>query len=103
MTAPDGTCVIGPSDNCLVTHSTIGQGNFKSVTIGDQIYRVRYSGPEDPLERFSITSVDPIVGQWKVEIVSTNGLIPSAHAAQDVFLQVKYRAENTSFVTISSK
>jgi len=103
VTAPDGTCVIGPSDNCLVTHSTIGQGNFKSVTIGDQIYRVRYSGPEDPLERFSITSVDPIVGQWKVEIVSTNGLIPSAHAAQDVFLQVKYRAENTSFVTISSK
>ncbi|HWY33770.1 MAG TPA: hypothetical protein VNX68_03940, partial [Nitrosopumilaceae archaeon] len=103
VTAPDGTCVIGPSDKCLVTHSTIGQGNFKSVTIGDQVYRVRYSGSESTLERFTITSVDAIVGDWKVEIVSQNEFVPSAHATQDVFMQVKYRAVETSFVTESSK
>ncbi len=103
VSAPDGTCVIGPSDKCIVTHSTIGQGNFKSVTIGDQIYRVRYTGQESTLERFTITSVDPIVGDWKVEIVSQNGPVPTAHATQDVFMQVKYRAQETSFVKETSK
>jgi len=103
VTAPDGTCVIGPSDNCLVTKSTIGQSNFKSVTIGDQIYRVRYAGSESTLERFTITSVDPIVGDWKVEIVSQNGFVPSAHATHDIFLQVKYKAVETSFVKETSK
>ncbi|MGH9909868.1 MAG: hypothetical protein ACRD32_04445, partial [Nitrososphaerales archaeon] len=56
--APDGTCVIGGSEECYVTQSTTGlQGHFKSITVGDQIYRVRYSGPDNPLERFSITSI----------------------------------------------
>jgi hypothetical protein len=104
VTAPDGTCVIGPSENCLVTHSTIGQGNFKSVTIGDQIYRVRYSGSESMLERFTITSVDPIVGDWKVDIISSpNGFVPSAHATQDVFMQIKYKGIETSFIKEISK
>jgi hypothetical protein len=104
VTAPDGTCVIGASDNCLVTQSTQElKGNFKSITIGDQIYRVRYSGPSSSLERFSITSVDPIVGHWNVEIDSQDGLVPQAHAMQDVFLKVKYRAQETAFITGTSK
>lgn len=38
--APDGTCVIGGSNNCLVKESTFGQrGNFMSITIGDQVLR----------------------------------------------------------------
>jgi hypothetical protein len=95
--APDGTCVIGGADNCLVTQSTFGlKGNFKSITIGDEVYRVRYSGLDSPLERFSITSVDPILGSWKVEIDSDNNLIPQVHAMEDVFLKVKYRAETPS-------
>jgi hypothetical protein len=98
--APDGTCVIGGADTCLVTQSTFGlKGNFKSITIGDEVYRVRYSGPDSPLERFSITSVDPILGSWKVEIDSDNNLIPQVHAMEDVFLKVKYRAQGTPFVT----
>jgi hypothetical protein len=99
VAAPDGTCVIGSSENCLVTHSTIGHGNFKSVTIGNQIYRVKYFDSDSSLERFTITSVDSIVGDWKVDIVSDNGLVPSAHATQDVFSQVKYSSIETSFVT----
>jgi hypothetical protein len=97
---PDGTCVIGGSQECHVSESTTGlPGNFKSVAIGNQIYRVRYSGSENPLERFSITSIDPIVGQWTVEIDSEDGLVPQAHAMKDQSFKVKYRAQETQFVS----
>ncbi|HEV2192917.1 MAG TPA: LamG-like jellyroll fold domain-containing protein [Nitrosopumilaceae archaeon] len=100
VVAPDGTCVIGGSNNCLVTGSTFGlPGQVKSITVGDQIYRVRYSGTDSPLERFSITSVDPIVGQWNTEIDSKQELLPMAHAMQDVFLKITFRPVETPFVT----
>jgi hypothetical protein len=100
VTTSDGTCIIGVDSDCLVTKSTLGlAGNFKTITVGDQIYRVRYSGPSDALERFSITSVDSMSGKWKVEIDSTNGLLPSAHAMDDVSLKVKYRAVELPFVS----
>jgi hypothetical protein len=100
VTSPDGTCVIGGDATCLVRDSTFGmRGNLKSVTIGDQIYRVRYSGPDSTLERFSITSVDPIVGKWKVEVVSQKDLVPHAEAASDVFLKIKYTAVQDRFMT----
>ncbi|MDE1845192.1 MAG: hypothetical protein KGI10_07690, partial [Thaumarchaeota archaeon] len=100
VTASDGTCVIGASDNCLVTKSTLGlAGNFKSVTIGDHIYRIRYTGPDDALERFSITSVDSMSGNWKVEIDSVNSMLPLAQAMDDVTLKVKYRAIELPFIT----
>ena len=101
--APDGTCVIGVSDKCLVTKSTLGLGgNTKTVTIGDQIFRVRYSGPDSPLERFSITSVDPIVGKWKVDIDSQDkGFVPQAHALDNVLLKVKYQDMDKTRITLS--
>ena len=102
VTAPDGTCVLGDSENCLVTQST-NVGKIKSITIGDQIFRVRYSGSDVPLERFSITSVDPIYGNWKVEVDSKTGLIPMADAMNDVVLKVKYNDVDTSRITIPSK
>ena len=101
--APDGICVIGGSEECLITQSTVGlPGSLKSVTIDNQIYRVRYLGPANPLERFSITSIDPILGQWQVEIDSEDGLIPQAHAMKDAFFKIKYRAQPTPFVSESS-
>jgi hypothetical protein len=100
VTASDGTCVIGAGNDCLVTKSTLGlAGNFKTVTVGDQVYRVRYTGADDPLERFSITSVDSMSGNWKVEIDSASSLLPMAHAMDDVYLKVKYRAVEMPFVT----
>jgi len=100
VTASDGTCVIGADNECLVTKSTLGlAGNFKTVTVGDQVYRVRYTGSDDPLERFSITSVDSMSGNWKVEIDSASSLLPMAHAMDDVSLKVKYRAVVLPFVT----
>ncbi len=92
VTAPDGTCVIGPSDNCLVKDSTFGMpGQIKSIVVGDQVYRVRYSGTSDPLERFSITSVDPIVGTWKVEIDSQVDLTPQTQIMETVPLKITFR------------
>ncbi|HXX06203.1 MAG TPA: hypothetical protein VEJ68_05200, partial [Candidatus Bathyarchaeia archaeon] len=100
VTAPDGTCVIGSANDCLVTSSTFGiPGQLKSITIGDQVFRVRYSGTDSTLERFSITSVDPIVGTWSVEIDSTADLLPQAQAMGDVFLKIKYEAIATPFVS----
>jgi hypothetical protein len=105
VTAPDGTCVIGAADNCLVTNSTLGlPGNFKTGIIGDQVFRIRYVGMDEGMERFSITSVDPITGSWHVAIVnSKQGLAYQAEAVSDVFVKIKYRDIDTSIITLTSK
>jgi hypothetical protein len=101
--APDGTCVIGKSGSCLVKESTVGnRGNTVSVELDGQIYRIRYSGSNSPLERFSITSIDPIVGTWSVTLESDEGVVPEAQALEDVQLKAKYRATYTKLVTVAS-
>lgn len=57
----------------------------KSITVGDQVYRVGYSGINDILEKFSVISVDPIVGAWKVEIDSKIDLAPQTHMLWTMF------------------
>ena len=100
VTAPDGTCVIGVSSQCLVQNSTLdAPGQIKSVTIGDQIYRVRYTGVNDTLERFSITSVDPIVGTWNVEIDSQIDLTPQTQMMDSTSLKVTYRPVEIPFLS----
>ncbi|HEX9845848.1 MAG TPA: hypothetical protein VGA92_05225, partial [Candidatus Nitrosotenuis sp.] len=103
IVAPDGTCIIGKSDPCLVSGSTAGfRGNSVNVDLDGQIYRIRYSGQDSPLERFSITSIDPIVGNWIVTLESDDGVIPEAHALEDVRLKVKYRANYIKLITTTS-
>ena len=103
VTAPDGSCVIGGTSDCLVTGSTTNRrGGIDSVIVDGQIYRVRYSGADNILERFSITSLDSVAGDWKVEIVSENGLISYAEAEAETMLTVKYRAESGGFVRVIS-
>ena len=102
VTAPDGTCVIGSDSKCLVTNSTMSLAHgTKIVTVDGQLYQVRYSGPNSPLERFSISSVDPIVGQWKVKIESQD---PAAESQfmNSVFLQIKYHAHDLHTITAES-
>jgi len=104
VVAPDGTCVIGQSESCLVKDSTAkNRGNTISVEIDGQVYRVRYSGQDSPLERFSITSVDPIEGTWNVSLESDSGIIPEAHAIENVHLKMKYRPTYLKLVTVSSE
>jgi len=103
VVAPDGTCVIGSSEQCLVSESTFGlPGDSKSVILEGQVYRIRYTGADNVLERFSITSIDPIVGQWSIQYKLEDNLIPHALAMQDVTVKIKNIAKNTPLITVSS-
>ena len=101
VVAPDGTCVIGDRNECLISESTAAnRGGLESVTIGSQIFRVKYSGHENPLERFSITSFDPIIGNWSVGFESDSESTLHAYAEKDASLKIKYRGENAHVKTI---
>ncbi len=92
VTDPQSQCIIGSAEECLVNDSTAGKrGGLESIPYGDQILRVKYSGADNALERFSITSIDPIVGQWNVSLESEDGLIQQADASEDTVVKIKYR------------
>jgi len=102
VTDPQGQCIIGSADECLVNESTRGKrGGLESVSYGDQILRVRYSGADNALERFSITSIDPIVGQWSVSLESEGGFVQQAHAAEDTIVKIKYRYHSETITAFS--
>ena len=55
VASADGTCVIGQAAACLVSDSTRARGSvYTVVEFGGSDHRVRYSGPDAKLERFSI-------------------------------------------------
>jgi len=90
--APNGQCIIGVSEECAVHDSTGKQrGGLTSIEYEDQIIRVRYSGHDNPLERFSITSIDPLLEHWTISLETSDGTIPQAHAIEDLSIKVKYR------------
>ena len=67
ITDPQGQCVIGGTDDCTINESTKdNRGGLTSIMYGDQVLRVKYSGADNALERFSITSIDPITQSWTV-------------------------------------
>jgi hypothetical protein len=95
VTAPDGTCIIG--NNCLVNKSTYDlQDQVMKINMGNQLYNVRYSGSESLLERFTISSVDPILGHWSVDLESNENLIPQAQAMEKIPLKIQYHTADTS-------
>ena len=90
--APNGQCIIGSSDECAVQDNTRGnRGGLQSVEYEGQILRVKYSGSDSALERFSITSIDPIVGDWIVTLETEEGFIPQAQAIKDLTVKVKQK------------
>jgi len=100
---PQGQCIIGGTEECLINESTRGKrGGLESIPYGDQILRVRYSGADNALERFSITSIDPIVGQWTVSVETEDGFIQQAHAMEDISVKIKYRYHSET-ITVFSK
>jgi len=102
VTDPQGQCIIGGADECLVNENTRGKrGGLESIPYGDQILRVRYSGADNALERFSITSIDPIVGQWTVSLESEGGFVQQAHASEDVDVKIKYRYHSETITAFS--
>lgn len=72
-----GQCVIGPESNCLVTDSTRAPGEIhKTVEINGEMYKVRYSGPDVVLEKFSILPENPKAilpdSTWIVEVIKND-------------------------------
>jgi len=103
VTAPDGQCIIGSSDECSVKDSTRSdRGGLASVQYNDQTLRIKYSGPDNSFERFSITSIDPIVGDWTITLEAEEGLIPLAQAVKDLTIKVKHRISISETITVYS-
>ena len=70
----DGVCIIGQDSSCMVTDSTRKPGAiYDTVTIGETNYKIRYSGPDVQLEKFSIlpesigTAID--IQDWNVQVI----------------------------------
>ena len=104
VTAPNGECVIGSGSDCLINESTKSfRGGIHRVVVDGQTLSVRYSGSDNPFERFSITSSGPIVGNWNVLLESSEIFGQTASAQSELWLKVKYRAEHTPSVIVSSE
>jgi hypothetical protein len=74
VVSESGICIIGTSDECLVSESTRKPGQiFEVVQIDGLNLNVRYSGPDVRLEKFSIlpTSSDEFLpnANWNVEVI----------------------------------
>jgi hypothetical protein len=74
VSTSEGVCVIGQDTSCLVDQSTRKPGAiYEIVTIGEQNYKIRYSGPDVRLEKFSILpelSGIPIdIKDWNVQVM----------------------------------
>jgi len=55
IVSPDGVCIIGQAEGCLVSDSTRAPGSIYAVVeFGGADYKVRYSGPGAVFEKFSI-------------------------------------------------
>jgi hypothetical protein len=88
----EGRCIIGGTKECIVTDSTSDQrGGMVSVELDETIYRVKYSGPQSTLERFSITSIDSLPSEWTITLETIDDYIQQAYALKDINLKVKYR------------
>ena len=74
ITTLGGQCVIGQNLNCLVSESTRKPGEIYSiVSIDDINYKIRYSGNDVRLEKFSIVPEDSNsqinIDNWNVKII----------------------------------
>ena len=74
LISSSGQCVIGQDDNCMVSNSTRSANSiYELVQINGENYKVRYSGPDVRLEKFTIlpetsnTEID--TKNWDVTIL----------------------------------
>ena len=74
VSTSDGLCIIGQGDACMVNEMTRKPGAiYEIVTIGDTNYKIRYSGTDAKLEKFSIlpesTGVEIDIKDWNVQVI----------------------------------
>ena len=74
VTTSDGSCVIGQDKSCMVNDSTRKPNAiYETVTIGDKDYKIRYTGTDVRLEKFSIlpessgTEID--IKDWNIQVI----------------------------------
>jgi hypothetical protein len=130
VTAEDGYCFIGPSENCAVQESTSSErGGIQSIEHNGKIYIIDYSGSYSSLERFSITTIDQLPSKLVITLVPLektmkgpieelieelteepieapidepiDEFMPPAFALEDIDLKVKYRTIS-EIVTVKS-
>ncbi|MCV0393625.1 MAG: hypothetical protein K5790_10125, partial [Nitrosopumilus sp.] len=103
VTDPQGQCVIGGTDDCTINESTKNnRGGLTSIIYGDQVLRIRYSGADNALERFAITSIDPIVDQWTISLETQDGALQEAHATPEPIIKIKYRYHSETITVFSN-
>ena len=69
-----GACIIGQSSDCVISESTREPGSiYKILKIGGTDYKVRYSGPDVRLEKFSIIPLEENsslkILEWNVDVI----------------------------------
>ena len=74
VSTSDGTCVIGQEKNCMVSESTRKPGAiYQVVTIGEESFKIRYTGTDVRLEKFSIlpeaSGAEIMIKDWNIEII----------------------------------
>ena len=77
VTTASGICVIGPEISCLVSESTRAPGTiYKIVEVDSISYKIRYSGPDARLEKFTIIPDLPGTtipdSTWNIEILKSD-------------------------------
>ncbi len=84
----DGQCVIGQASDCLVSESTRKPGAIYSiVTIDDVNYKIRYSGNDVRLEKFSIV---PEESGTKINIDNWNVKVEKDEQPSRFYYKVSY-------------
>jgi len=74
ITTESGLCIIGQEIDCMISKSTRAPGQiYEIVSIDDMNYKIRYSGPDVRLEKFTILpeSNDATLPEstWNVEVI----------------------------------
>ena len=74
VSTKNGACIIGQDSDCVISESTRAPGSiYKILKIGGTDYKVRYSGPDVRLEKFSIAPLDedtPLkILQWDINVI----------------------------------
>jgi len=92
ITTEGGTCVIGQALECIVKDFTRTPGGiYQTIQLDDREFKVRYSGPDVMLEKFSIlpASTDEIMpdSTWNVEVVK--GDVPSRFYYKITYIQAQ--------------
>jgi hypothetical protein len=74
VSTSDGSCIIGQDNSCMINESTRKPGAiYETVTIGEEKYKIRYTGTDVRLEKFSIlpeasgSQID--IKDWNIQII----------------------------------